>query len=70
MAVVKLIRQNKLKCRDIMNITASVFVYVNVMFTIRICIPKLRTPWPVVLKQTIMTERPPLVGEVSANFSG
>jgi hypothetical protein len=26
------------------------------------------TPWPVVRKRTIQTERPPLVGEVSANF--
>jgi hypothetical protein len=29
-----------------------------------------QTPCPVVLKQTIPTERPPLVGEVSANYSG
>jgi hypothetical protein len=29
---------------------------------------KLKTPWPLVRKQTIPTERPPLVGEVSANF--
>jgi hypothetical protein len=28
------------------------------------------TPWPLVRKRTIPTERPPLVGEVSANFSG
>jgi hypothetical protein len=28
------------------------------------------TPWPVVRKRTIPTERPPLVSEVSANFSG
>jgi hypothetical protein len=28
------------------------------------------TPWPVVRKRNIPTERPPLVGEVSANFSG
>jgi hypothetical protein len=27
-----------------------------------------RTPWPVVRKRTIPTERPPLVDEVSANF--
>jgi hypothetical protein len=27
------------------------------------------TPWSVVLKGTMPTERPPLVGEVSANFS-
>jgi hypothetical protein len=27
-------------------------------------------PWPVVRKRTIPTELPPLVGEVSANFSG
>jgi hypothetical protein len=26
------------------------------------------TPWPLVRKRTIPTERPPLVGEVSANF--
>jgi hypothetical protein len=29
-----------------------------------------QTPWPVVRKRTIPTERPPLVGEVNANFSG
>jgi hypothetical protein len=28
-----------------------------------------KTPWPFVRKQTIPTERPPLVSEVSANFS-
>jgi hypothetical protein len=28
------------------------------------------TPWPLVRKRTIPTERPPLVGEVSANFCG
>jgi hypothetical protein len=28
----------------------------------------LLTPWPLVRKRTIPTERPPLVGEVSANF--
>jgi hypothetical protein len=28
------------------------------------------TPWPLVRKRTIWTERPPLVGEVSANFCG
>jgi hypothetical protein len=27
-----------------------------------------KTPWPVVLKRTMPTEQPPLVGEVSANF--
>jgi hypothetical protein len=27
-----------------------------------------KTPWPVVRKQTIVTERLPLVGEISANF--
>jgi hypothetical protein len=27
-------------------------------------------PWLVVRKRTIPTERPPLVGEVTANFSG
>jgi hypothetical protein len=31
---------------------------------------KKETPWPLVGKQTIPTERPPLVGEVSANFCG
>jgi hypothetical protein len=31
-------------------------------------IPK--TPWPLVRKRTILTDRPPLVGEVSANFCG
>jgi hypothetical protein len=25
-------------------------------------------PWPVLLKRTIPTEQPPLVGEVGANF--
>jgi hypothetical protein len=30
----------------------------------------LRTLWPLVRKRTIPTERPPLVGEVSANFCG
>jgi hypothetical protein len=29
-----------------------------------------QTPWPVVRKRTIPTERPLLVGEVSANFCG
>jgi hypothetical protein len=29
-----------------------------------------QTPWLLVRQQTIPTERPPLVGEVSANFSG
>jgi hypothetical protein len=29
-----------------------------------------QTPWPVVRKRTIPTKRPPLVGEVSANFCG
>jgi hypothetical protein len=29
-----------------------------------------QTPWPVVRKRTIPTERPPLDGEVSANSSG
>jgi hypothetical protein len=29
-----------------------------------------KTPWPLVRKRTIPTERPPLVGEVSANFCG
>jgi hypothetical protein len=29
-----------------------------------------KSPWPVVHKRTIQTERPPLLGEVSANFSG
>jgi hypothetical protein len=31
---------------------------------------KLKTPWLVVRKRTIPTERPPLVSEVSANFCG
>jgi hypothetical protein len=30
----------------------------------------IQTPWPVVRKSTTPTERPPLVGEVSANFCG
>jgi hypothetical protein len=29
-----------------------------------------KTPWPLVRNRTIPTERPPLVGEVSANFCG
>jgi hypothetical protein len=29
---------------------------------------KLKTPWPLVRKRTIPTERPPHVGEISANF--
>jgi hypothetical protein len=29
---------------------------------------KIKTPYPLVRKRTIPTERPPLVGEVSANF--
>jgi hypothetical protein len=29
-----------------------------------------KTPWPLVRKRTIRTERPPHVGEVSANFGG
>jgi hypothetical protein len=29
-----------------------------------------QTPWPVVCKRTIPTEKPPLVSEISANFSG
>jgi hypothetical protein len=31
---------------------------------------KKKTPWHVVRKRTIPTERPPLVSEVSANFYG
>jgi hypothetical protein len=31
---------------------------------------KLKTSWPLVLKRTIPTERPPHVGEVSATFCG
>jgi hypothetical protein len=31
---------------------------------------KKKTPWPEVRKRTMPTERPQLVGEVSANFSG
>jgi hypothetical protein len=33
-------------------------------------LPKKETPWPLVRKRTIHTERLPLVGEVSANFCG
>jgi hypothetical protein len=29
-----------------------------------------KNPWPLVRKRTIPTERPPHVGEVSANFCG
>jgi hypothetical protein len=29
-----------------------------------------KTPWPLVRKRTIATERRPLVGKVSANFCG
>jgi hypothetical protein len=29
-----------------------------------------KNPWPLDRKRTISTERPPLVDEVSANFSG
>jgi hypothetical protein len=29
-----------------------------------------KTPWLLVRKRTILTERPPLVGEVSANLCG
>jgi hypothetical protein len=35
-----------------------------------ITVTKLKTPWPLVRKRTIPPERPPLVGEVSANFCG
>jgi hypothetical protein len=31
---------------------------------------KTKTPWPLIRKRSIQTERPPLVGEVSANFCG
>jgi hypothetical protein len=31
---------------------------------------KKQIPWPLVRKRTVPTELPPLVGEVSANFSG
>jgi hypothetical protein len=31
---------------------------------------KKETPWPLVRKQTILTEPPPLVGEVNTNFYG
>jgi hypothetical protein len=31
---------------------------------------KKKAPWPLIRKQTIPTERPPLVSEVSANFCG
>jgi hypothetical protein len=30
----------------------------------------IKTPWILIRKQTIPTERQPLVGEVSANFCG
>jgi hypothetical protein len=39
-------------------------------FLFKITVSNKKAPWPVVRKQTIPTERPPLVGEVSANFSG
>jgi hypothetical protein len=32
--------------------------------------PSKKNPWLLVRKRTIPTERPPLVGEVSANFCG
>jgi hypothetical protein len=40
--------------------------------SIVVCVYKLKLnspPWPLVRKQTIPTERPPLVGEVSANLA-
>jgi hypothetical protein len=36
---------------------------------IRVSLHK-KTPWPLVRKQTMPTERPQLVGEVKANFYG
>jgi hypothetical protein len=33
-------------------------------------VTKKKPPWPLVGKRTIPTERPPLAGEVSANFCG
>jgi hypothetical protein len=37
---------------------------------LQMALGKKKTPWPLVRKRTIPTERPPLVGEVSANFCG
>jgi hypothetical protein len=39
---------------------------VQIMYTNQ----KKKTPWLVVRKRTIPTERPPLVSEASANFCG
>jgi hypothetical protein len=41
--------------------------HVNIRAT-RFILNNFITPWPLVRKRTIPTERPPLVGEVSANF--
>jgi hypothetical protein len=46
------------------------YIYRSFKGRILLCLYKTKTPWPLVRKRTIPTERPPLVGEVSANFCG
>jgi hypothetical protein len=41
-----------------------------IIFFVTLLYPPSHTPWLLVCKQTIPTERPPLVGEVNANFCG
>jgi hypothetical protein len=58
----------------------NTFTFNSIRFQIfrPLCIPvlfikqtkKKKTPWPLVRKRTIPTERPPYVGEVNANFFG
>jgi hypothetical protein len=60
---------------SIYGISASVTVSLEYSCPINRVVPTctsfdLLTPWPLVRKRTILTERPPLVGEVSANFCG
>jgi hypothetical protein len=45
---------------------ASVLPNLNISYKTK----RKQTPWLLVRKRTIPTERPPLVGEVSANFCG
>jgi hypothetical protein len=44
------------------------FYHSNIIYILTASYPYAQTPWLLVSKLTILTERPPLVGEVSANF--
>jgi hypothetical protein len=48
----------------------TIFNYAFILLTMWKTKKKPKTPWLLVRKRIIPTERPPLVGEVSANFCG